>query len=108
MTSKTIIAVGVVTDSWTFFAKQAPDCVKVWTLDEEEQTVLVGTTFKEIPSGAIVNLQDLDQTKALEFFKDYAAAVRKLSQNDFNSEHDFQQWNLIFSTSAVDVVIFSE
>lgn len=107
MTSNVVIAVGIVTDSWSELAKNAPECVKVWTIDELEQTVLVGTTFKEFTSGSAFNMVELDQNKAFEAFKEYALAVRQLSRSDFGNDHDFEHWNAMFANAEIETFIFA-
>lgn len=108
MTSKVIIAVGIATDRWAAFAKNAPECVKVFTIDEVEDSVLVGTTFKEIPYGQSINIRDLDKDKAIESFKEYVKLVRQVSRPDFETDEAFEQWNDIFSSSEIEVFVFSD
>lgn len=105
MSSYMILAVGHRCKKDSFLAINAPNCVNVWPVDEDNKEVFVGTSHQKEFSNELIDVTNLDKSKILNDFEAYKKVVRQISHpEEFDSTEEHKKWLQEFESADVSIV----
>ena len=105
MSSNIVIAVGHICKKNSFLASNAPNCVNVWPVSENDLDVIVGTYYQKEFTCNLIDLTNFDKSKALEIFENYKSSLSTIIHpEEFNSLIEYNQWLLEFDKTKISII----